>query len=408
MGVRSSLASMGVRIVNGISRATGRGSGTVIGGRVGLALDPKLLQSLSASRSCALVSGTNGKTTTTALLTAALGVDGHVVASNSTGSNMPAGHVAALVGNSSARRVVLEVDEAYVPQVAEQVDAEVVVLLNLSRDQLDRMSEVRMLAERWRSSLGSLPRTTVVANCDDPLVAYAAGSSSSVVWVAGGLAWNQDATGCPSCGGHISFTKSSEWACGDCDFRRPSAQWSRSGNVVTGPGVSAQLALSLPGSFNLDNAVIALAAAASMGSDPTRAAKAMASVHDVAGRFIERTIDSVATRLMLAKNPAGWAALLGLVADDIDPVVVSINARTADGADPSWLFDVDFSALSGRRVIATGDRWRDLSVRLRYCEVDHETEADPRRAVTKAGDTGSSRVEVIGNYTAFRDLLEAR
>jgi UDP-N-acetylmuramyl tripeptide synthase len=180
------------------------------------------------------------------------------------------------------------------------------------------------------------------------------------------------------------------------------------GNVASGPGVSVQLALSLPGSFNLDNAVIALAAASSMGSDPTRAAQAMASVSDVAGRFIERTIDSVSSRLMLAKNPAGWAALLGLVSDDTDPVVVSINARTADGADPSWLFDVDFGALSGRRVIATGDRWRDLSVRLRYCEVDHETDADPRRAITRAAGTGSSRVEVIGNYTAFRDLLEAR
>jgi UDP-N-acetylmuramyl tripeptide synthase len=111
---------------------------------------------------------------------------------------------------------------------------------------------------------------------------------------------------------------------------------------------------------------------------------------------------------MLAKNPAGWDELLDLVAGGAAPLVVSINARVADGADPSWLWDVPFERLAGRTVVATGDRYRDLSVRLRYAEVAHTTEPSPARAVTEAtGGDADARVDVIGNYTAFHDLLGA-
>src|SRR6516162_5718089 len=110
---------------------------------------------------------------------------------------------------------------------------------------------------------------------------------------------------------------------------------------------------------------------------------------------------------MLAKNPAGWDELLDLVVQNDTPLVVSINARTADGTDPSWLWDVPYERLAGRSVVATGDRYRDLSVRLDYAGVAHRTEADPVRAVEAAADGSGAVVDVIGNYTAFHDLLEA-
>ena len=144
-------------MVNATSRRLGRGQGTVAGGRVGLRLDPRLLEHLSAGRLIALVSGTNGKTTTTRLLTVALGVSGDGVVSNESGSNMPPGHVAALA-SSDAARAVLETDEIYLPRVLAQTAAAVVVLLNLSRDQLDRSNEVRMVAGRWRRRVGRRAR----------------------------------------------------------------------------------------------------------------------------------------------------------------------------------------------------------------------------------------------------------
>jgi UDP-N-acetylmuramyl tripeptide synthase len=149
----------------------------------------------------------------------------------------------------------------------------------------------------------------------------------------------------------------------------------------------------------------------------------MEAVREVAGRFTVRAFGDVRARLMLAKNPAGWDELLDLVAASNAPLVVSINARIADGADPSWLWDVPYERLAGRTVVATGDRYRDLSVRLHYGGVGHSTEPDPVSAVERAAagtttivDTASDGtatteppavVDVIGNYTAFHDLLEA-
>jgi UDP-N-acetylmuramyl tripeptide synthase len=150
-----------------------------------------------------------------------------------------------------------------------------------------------------------------------------------------------------------------------------------------------------------------MAGAHVLGVDLQEAAGALASVSDVAGRFHQSEKDGIVTRMMLAKNPAGWVALLDLVATNPAPLVIGINARTADGADPSWLFDVPFSLLSGRTVIATGDRWRDLSVRLRYAEVPHLVDGDLGHALVRAQQEAHGSVDFIGNYTCFQDALKA-
>ena len=168
------------------------------------------------------MTGTNGKTTTTRLLAVALAARGAKVVSNETGSNMPPGHVAALAGDRRAGRAVLEVDEIYLPRVLAATKPAVVVLLNLSRDQLDRTNEVRMVAGHWRAALAAAPHAIVVANADDPLVVWAAGAAAQVRWVAAGMGWQLDAVGCPSCEGRIAFDAAGSWACvTGCGFVRP-------------------------------------------------------------------------------------------------------------------------------------------------------------------------------------------
>ena len=137
------------------------------------------------------------------------------------------------------------------------------------------------------------------------------------------------------------------------------------------------------------------------------ALEAIGSVEQVAGRFTVRSFGDVRARLMLAKNPAGWDELLDLVVQDAAPLVVSINARIADGADPSWLWDVPYERLAGRRVVATGDRYRDLSVRLHYAGRGPHHRGQPGRRGGGAPGEAASVVDVIGNYTAFYDLLGA-
>ena len=228
--MRYQLARTTTRAVNAASRRLGRGQGTVAGGRAGLKVDPQLLRRLAAGRHVALVSGTNGKTTTTAMLAAAWrdrsadGAAAQSVVTNETGSNMPPGHVAALVANRSATRAVLEVDEIYLPRVLAATDAELVLLLNLSRDQLDRTNEVRMVANLWRAALAAAPHTTVVANADDPLVVWAAGAATRARFVGVGLTWQLDRGVAPHARGTFLFANdgTGAWRCvSGCGFARP-------------------------------------------------------------------------------------------------------------------------------------------------------------------------------------------
>ncbi len=396
------MAARATVAVGSISRRLRLGEGSVIGGRVGLALDPGLLASLTAGRPVALVSGTNGKTTTTRLLAAALGGPGRV-ATSSAGANLPAGLAAALSAAPPAVPAVLEIDEGYLPRVAEVVHPRVILLLNLSRDQLDRVSEVRMVAGRWRAAVAALEETVVVANADDPLVVWAARTAPSVRWVAAGQLWRADAGGCPACEGRIEFASDGKgWACPGCGFARPEPDDRLEGDsLVLAGGRRLPIVLALPGRCNLANAAVAAVAAGVLGVDPADALEAMGAVGDVEGRFAVVDHGGIRTRLLLAKNPAGWAELLDLIDGGTGPVVVGINARIADGHDPSWLWDVDFERLAGRLVVATGERGRDLAVRLRHAGVDHVTVPDQLRALAAAG---SDTVEYVGNYTAFQDL----
>jgi UDP-N-acetylmuramyl tripeptide synthase len=146
---------------------------------------------------------------------------------------------------------------------------------------------------------------------------------------------------------------------------------------------------------------MAAAAAAHLGVAPAEALAAMAATTDVDGRYRTVTIEGVEARILLAKNPAGWLEVLDVISDSACPVVVGINARIADGRDPSWLWDVPFERLAGRVVVAAGERSHDLAVRLRYAGVEHRRQPDLRRAIATAG---SSRVDVVANYTAFMAL----
>jgi UDP-N-acetylmuramyl tripeptide synthase len=387
--------------VAALSRRLGRGGGSVVGGRAILAVDPDALRRLAAGHPVALVSGTNGKTTTTSLLRAALGTSGPVV-TNVLGANLPPGLAAALAGAAPGVPAALEVDEAWLSRVVAATAPEAVALLNLSRDQLDRNNEVRRLATSWRDTFAARAGVVVVANADDPLVVWGAGSAPDVRWVGAGQPWTLDASGCAGCGGRIRFGGPEGWACDSCDRRRPPLDVRIDDGVVVGPdGRRTDLRLSLPGRANQANAVMALTVAAVLGADRDRALAAMATVGEVVGRYASVQVGGREARLLLAKNPAGWMEIFDVLRPPPLPVVVVINARIADGRDPSWLWDVPFEQLAGRLVIASGERSRDLAVRLRYAGVEHGHESDPIAAIAA---TGAPSVDVVANYTSFQAL----
>jgi UDP-N-acetylmuramyl tripeptide synthase len=382
------------------SRLAGRGDGSVIGGVIGLRLQPDLLSLLAQGRQVVLVTGTNGKTTTTRLISAALGTLGQPIASNAFGANMEAGMVSALAKAPDATIAVLETDEKYIPSMLQKTRARVVVLLNLSRDQMDRAAEIWLLARRWREALAAAPDCRVIANADDPLVAWAAGSARQVTWVAAGQRWHEDSWCCPQCGSHLR-RDGDDWHCGECSYRRPPVRWMLLDDQVVDPaGRAWRLDLVLPGQANRSNAVIALAVAEVFGVSVPQALPAVAQVKSVAGRYTQVNRHGCELRLLLAKNPAGWLEALDVLRPGL-PVLLAVNAQVPDGRDTSWLWDVDYRRLRGRKVLVTGERAIDLAVRLEADEVLFRIVSSVDEAIDLAAEPS---MEVIANYTAFQQI----
>jgi lipid II isoglutaminyl synthase (glutamine-hydrolysing) len=396
------------------SRVTGRGAGAMIGGLVAMTLDKSILRQLAESRRTAIVTGTNGKSTTTRMTAAALGTLGpseprgrrhQTVATNAEGANMDAGLVAALAGAREAQLAALEVDEMHVPHVADAVDPKVIVLLNLSRDQLDRVGEINHIERTLRAGLARHPDTVVVANCDDVLMTSAAYDSPNVVWVAAGGSWANDSVSCPR-SGEIIVRDGTHWYSTGTDFKRPTPQWSYDDTTIYGPdGFSVPMRLALPGTVNRGNATQAVAAAVAMGADPAAAVTAASGVDEVAGRYRTVQVGAHTVRMLLAKNPAGWQEALSMVDTDAGSVVISVNGQVPDGEDLSWLWDVNFEHFvkhsQAHPVIAAGERGTDLAVRLGYAGVEHTLVHD---AVEAIASCPPGHVEVVANYTAFLAL----
>lgn len=382
------------------SKAAGRGSGVAIAGRVMLAVHPDSVRELAAGRDVVVITGTNGKTTTTRLIRVALETHGPV-ASNETGANMQNGIAIALHRNP-AKQVVLEVDEQFVPGVVNETRPKVIALTNLSRDQLDRVAEVAAVGDTLGKAFENLPADgAVVANADDPLVVKAALRAPHQVWVSAGQWWTHDSTVCPWCGELLDRTDG-VWSC-VCGRRRPDVEWIVDGSVLRTPdGRELPITLQLPGRANRANAGLATAAAAYLGVDAADALRAMSTVHEVAGRNARYQLGNHTVRVLLAKNPAGWRELLNMVGESSAPLVIAINSRAADSKDVSWLWDVDFENLAGRQVVAAGERCHDMALRLNVAGLGGASGVPVRERVEDAinllppGD-----VYVVGSYTQF-------
>src|SRR5699024_5219964 len=219
----------------------------------------------------------------------------------------------ALNADRDAPLAVIEVDELHTADVAVNVAPEAIVLLNLSRDQLDRVGEINAIERRLRAGVAEQPQATVVANCDDVMMTSVAYDSPRVVWVAAGAGWAGDSVSCPRTGEPVTRTVDDSGAVhwragrplpGGREFARPTPDGRADDGAVHGPdGFSEPMRLALPGRANRGNAAQAVAAAVVMGADPAAAVRAVETVDDVAGRYSTVDVDGRAAHLLLAKNP---------------------------------------------------------------------------------------------------------
>jgi len=350
-----------------------RRSGETFPGKILLFLAKDSLTYLSQEKLIVLVSGTNGKTSTTKALVQSISTLGEVTTSSS-GSNLPRGAATALMKKS--HYPVLEIDELHLPQLIKETKPKVVLLLNLTRDQLHRMHEVKRVADRWHDAATSANATTFVINVDDPFLNYATKDATKVLHISFGGRRHPDGAVCPSCGAYMN------WRGGiyDCSC----------GLTNKNPD---QL---LPdGSAAYRNATLANIAAELMGAKPI----------PVDEKTLERSVTKdyagVTANIRLAKNPASWTeALLGVDSND---VILIVNARQVDGIDTSWLWDVSFASLKGKRVVVTGERALDIAYRLHVEGIEAEVVENFDKAIKKFPH--GSKVSVLAAYTAFFGLV---
>ena len=390
------------RAVGAASRASGRGGGTTLPGRVLLRLDSGAIARLGRHlhKGTTVLSATNGKTTTAAMLAAILTADGRRPVHNRAGSNMTWGVATALL-EQSGDEGLFEVDEAWLPRVVAELEPRLLVLGNLFRDQLDRYGEMEALAEDWAKTVAECSGSTgFVLNADDPLIADLgrdeAGERRQGVLYFGieddsqalpELQHAFDAKHCRRCGhpyayerafvGHLGY-----YSCPSCGAKRPQPDvaatrielrgMSGSTTTVRTPDGEIELELPLPGLYNVYNALAAIAAGLRLGVAPERIGVALSEMRAAFGRVETIPIDDAELSILLIKNPAGANEVLRtlrLEAGDGElDLWIALNDRIADGRDVSWIWDADFELLadSVHRVTCAGTRAPELALRLKY------------------------------------------
>ena len=438
------------RAAGTLSRRSGRGA-TSLPGKLLMRMEPRAIERLSRRLrdGSAVISATNGKTTTAAMVASILQRNGARLVHNRAGANM-AGGVATALLNAARGGVIagdvglFEVDEFWLDRVVAQVRPRALLLSNLFRDQLDRYGELETIADRWAATVAAAPATHLVLNADDPLVAdlgreRADGRLLTYFGVQDdgvalrGLAHASDSKHCRRCGapyvydaiymGHLG-----RYHCPNGDARRPEPDVSASAVVLDGTraarfelsmaGERASVALPLPGLYNVYNALAAAALTGALGValpdivaglEATKAAFGRAETVRIGGRHLA---------ILLVKNPAGANEVLRTLAlDDGDHDVLAVlNDRTADGRDVSWIWDADFEGIAGRvrRVTCSGTRAAELALRLKYAGVPadrlHVLPALDR-GLDAALAAGEGRLVALPTYTAMlalRELLVAR
>ncbi|MCS6883349.1 MAG: MurT ligase domain-containing protein [Oscillochloridaceae bacterium] len=463
MTIRTPLAIVTGKVAGALSRRLRLGGGTTLPGSLARRVAPDVLGTLAAAlpHGVALLSGTNGKTTTSRMLADILRVSGERVLHNRAGANLIAGLTATAIagadwrGRPRATIGLFETDEAALPRAIAETRPRLVLIHNLFRDQLDRYGEVDTIAAAWRAALQELPAAATVAlNADDPAVAdLGANLRAQVVYygfedgrhATGAGAHIADSQFCRRCGQRYAYPLAfyahiGHYHCPSCGHRRPEAQVRLVRLDLKGvegsrlcllyPGGALEVELPLPGLYNAMNATAAIAAALALDVAPASARAALEGFRAAFGRIERLTAGPGGAPLLIAliKNPVGASETVRMLVNGDTPtgaslngqaagaglhLLIAINDRFADGTDVSWLWDAEFEPLAERlaHVTLSGARAEDMAVRLKYAGVPEarmRLEPDLGRAVDTALSElpAGATLFILPTYTAMLDLRD--
>lgn len=433
------------RTLGAAVRASGRGGGTSLPGKLLIRLEPRAIAQLASrlQQGSVVISATNGKTTTAAMTASILSHAGLSLVHNRAGANMPGGVASTLLSSTTRRGGIdgqlglFEVDEFWLPAVAAELRPRALLLGNLFRDQLDRYGELETIGQRWAEVVTGLAAgTMLLLNADDPLIADLGREAANVTYFgiedrAVALPEMQhasDSKHCRRCGapydydavylGHLGL-----YRCRSCDRARPTPAITAHDIELRGTTASAftlrtptgdrRIQLPLPGLYNIYNALGAAALALALDVPLDAVAAGLAKTAAAFGRAESVNVDGVELRLLLIKNPAGANEILRTLAlepGEVDLLAI-LNDRDADGRDVSWIWDADFELIASHLSSATcaGTRAADLALRFKYAGVPHEhiqVISSVSSALDAALGEPSRRLFVIPTYTALLELRD--
>jgi lipid II isoglutaminyl synthase (glutamine-hydrolysing) len=389
-----SLESAALRTAGKLSRLTGRGGGTTLPGKLLWKLDPGAIDVLARRlpQGSVLISATNGKTTTTAMVAEILRPRMRV-AHNNSGANLVSGVASTLLRSRRAELGLFEVDEGALPEVARRVRPKALLLGNLFRDQLDRYGELELVAARWRAAVAELPDALLVLNGDDPQV-------GDLARVRGGarvfglddprrarpaLQHAADSKYCLRCGHPYDYAAAyvghlGDYRCPNCGHARPALDvvareielqgLDGASFTLHAPEGETRVQLALPGLYNVYNALAAAALGLALGVPIDEIAAGLERFSAAFGRFERIAIGRRQLLMLLIKNPAGANEIVRTLVEGSTPrvAVIALNDEIADGRDVSWIWDVDFEPLLAclDTLVATGERAAELALRFAY------------------------------------------
>jgi len=455
MGAARTLASVwAAKITAFASRTLKRGGGTAASGLVGLWLNPGLIGELASQlgQGSIVITGTNGKTTTSLLISETARAAGLLPLANASGSNLTRGIASALALavdadgglDEAERRIgVFEVDEATITPALPQLNPRVAVFTNLFRDQLDRYGEVEAVAALWRRAIAAAPSgLRLVLNADDPAVASLGEGRDGVVYFgvedrklhSGAPEHASDALFC-RCGARLDYDVAfyghlGHWRCPTCGRQRPrptiAARLVKLGDgrearfQLESHGEKSTLSLGIGGLYNVYNALAAAGATEALSLPRHALIDSLTSTGAAFGRQEAFEVDGRRVELYLGKNPAGINQVLSTLL--LDPgrgtALIVLNDGIADGRDISWVWDADFEVAAGRlqRTVVSGTRAAEMALRLKYAEWDESSldiEPDVAAALDRAirATPEAGTLTVIPTYTAMltvREILAQR
>lgn len=441
--MRKFIAILAAETARALSQFTKRGSGSALPGLVAQKIDPTIITKLvdKLPGGVILVTGTNGKTTSAKMIAGILEAAGHKVIYNFSGSNLSRGIASFLIQHTNfwGTRIdgdigLFEVDEATMPEIMALVRPKAILVTNLFRDQLDRYGEVDKTASIIGRALEIAPNAKVILNADDPLVASLSKYNKNVLYF--GIADDYktlskgaiDSRNCISCGAELDFKPRffghlGNYICPKCGLARPKLDYSLtnldftvedSKATLNLPGGKTDIAIQLPGLYNLYNALAAGAMTDFLEVKSEIIAGTLGNISAAFGRMEKITLpDGKNVFLMLVKNPTGFTQTVETLTFDQKPknILIALNDNFADGTDVSWIWDAEMEIVRdfAKSVVVSGIRGEDMQLRLKYADYDMgrvRLEKDLAKALGTgiSGLTDGETLYVLPTYTAMLEL----